>query len=260
MAEPALPLVLPDWELPAGVFACVTTRLGGSSTAPWDSCNLGLHVGDDSAAVEANRKRLQAELEQRCSSTGLRLQWLQQVHGTRVLCVETATPVPPPEADAAYTRASGIACAVLTADCLPVLFCSADGKELAVAHAGWRGLVGGVLERTLASFQAPPQQILAWLGPAIAACHFEVGAEVRARFLEQAPTAAQAATDAAFRFAADGKYLADLYQLARLRLQAAGLTRISGQPRCTVCDARQWYSYRRDGVTGRFASLILRCR
>src|SRR5690606_9714744 len=131
-------------------FACVTTRLGGSSAAPWDSCNLGLHVGDDSVAVEANRKRLQAELERLCGSTDLRLQWLQQVHGTRVFCVESARPVPPPEADAAYTQRSGIACAVLTADCLPVLFCSMDGKELAVAHAGWRGMVDGVLEQTVA--------------------------------------------------------------------------------------------------------------
>jgi YfiH family protein len=251
-------LLLPEWDTPPGVFAGVTTRSGGSSVAPWDSFNLGTHVEDNPAAVQANRAALQALLQQRSGCSELSLQWLQQVHGCTVHEAALPLPAQPPQADAVYTQQPGIVCAVLTADCLPVLFAAADGSEVAVAHAGWRGLVDGVLEQTVARFRTPAQQVQAWLGPAIAACHFEVGPEVRQRFLEQAEADAQAGTAAAFRPAAGGKYMADLYQLARLRLQALGLRQVSGTARCTVCDAGRWYSYRREGRTGRFATLIFR--
>jgi YfiH family protein len=257
-------LLLPDWELPPGVFACVTTRVGGCSRPPFDSFNLGTHVGDDPAAVTDNRLELQALLRQHTGLAEVPVQWLQQVHGTAVLELDTALPLPTtPEADAIHTRVRGIACAVLTADCLPVLFCADDGSEVAVAHAGWRGLVNGVLERALQQFSLPPERIRAWLGPAIAVCHFEVGAEVREQFLAKAAPGTEAATRAAFHAAAAhtgaaDKYFADLHVLARLRLHTAGVADIAGAPRCTVCDAGSWYSYRRDGATGRFATLILR--
>lgn len=267
MAEAGL--LLPDWDLPPGVFACVTTRQGGSSRPPCNSFNLGTHVGDDIAAVTDNRQQLQALLLQHTGLAEVPVQWLQQVHGTAVFDLVTTQPLPTvPEADAIHTRVRGIACAVLTADCLPVLFCVDDGSEVAVAHAGWRGLVNGVLERTVQQFSTPAERIHAWLGPAIAACHFEVGAEVREQFLAQAAAGTEAETQAAFHAASHtatlqtgtaGKYFADLYALARLRLRAAGLTHIAGTPRCTVCDVDSWFSYRRDGATGRFATLIVRC-
>lgn len=253
-------LLLPDWQLPPGVFACVTTRRGGCSQPPWNSFNLGNHVGDDAGAVAANRAQLQGLLQQHTALADVPIQWLQQVHGTDVLALTGASPQQPaPQADAILTRERGIACAVLTADCLPVLFCSDDGSEIAVAHAGWRGLLNGILERTVQQFVLEPGRIRAWLGPAIAACHFAVGPEVRSQFLALAGTGTAAATQAAFTAAAHGKYYADLYALARLRLQGAGVTHVAGTPCCTVCDAASWYSYRRDGDTGRFATLILRC-
>lgn len=252
-------LLLPDWDLPAGVFACVTTRQGGCSMPPYDGFNLGIHVGDDLAAVTDNRLQLQALLRQHTGLAEVPVQWLQQVHGTSVFNLNSAQPLSAvPEADAIHTRMRGIACAVLTADCLPVLFCADDGSEVAVAHAGWRGLVNGVLEQTVQQFSLPPARIRAWLGPAIALCHFEVGAEVREQFLTKAAAGTEADTEAAFHVGAADKYFADLHALARLRLQTAGVTGIAGAPRCTVCDAGNWYSYRRDGATGRFATLILR--
>lgn len=253
-------LLLPDWQLPPGVFACVTTRHGGGSKPPWDSFNLGGHVGDDPACVADNRRQLQTLLHQHTGLADIPVQWLQQVHGTAVYS-PAEKPLSPavPEADAIHTRMRGIACAVLTADCLPVLMCADDGSEVAVAHAGWRGLVNGVLECSLQQFSLPPSRIRTWLGPAIAACHFEVGEEVRSQFLAQAATGTEVATAAAFHAGTAGKYFADLYALARLRLQVAGVTQISGAPRCTVCDESSWFSYRREGTTGRFASLILRC-
>lgn len=252
-------LLLPDWQLPPGIFACVTTRQGGCSAPPFDSFNLGNHVGDDVVAVSRNRAQLQTLLQQHTGLAEVPVQWLQQIHGTAVYRLTGAQPLlTPPQADAIHTAARGIACAVLTADCLPVLFCVDDGSEVAVAHAGWRGLVNGVLERSVQQFGVPAGRIRAWLGPAIAACHFEVGAEVRNQFLAQAAAGTEAATAAAFQVGAEGRFLVDLYALARLRLQAVGVTQIAGAPRCTVCDAGSWYSYRRDGATGRFASLILR--
>lgn len=235
-------LLFPDWPAPANVRAVQTTRSGGVSPAPWNGLNLGDHVGDDALRVAANR----AELRRSLPGEPV---WLQQVHGTRV--VDAAMSAGRPEADAAWTRQADVVCAVMTADCLPVLFCDKAGSVVAAAHAGWRGLQAGVLEATLATMAVPPGEILAWLGPAIGAQAFEVGGEVRAAFCSLDPAAA-----ACFRPHATGKWLADIYGLARLRLQAAGLFSISGGGMCTVSEPARFFSYRRDGVTGRMATLI----
>jgi len=231
----------PDWPAPARVRAGVTTREGGISAAPFDTLNLGDHVGDEPAAVAENRRRLQAGL-------GCEPAWLRQVHGVDVV---PADPALSPEADASWTERTGIACAILTADCLPVLFCDRAGTRVAAAHAGWRGLAGGVLESTLDALAVAPQDVLVWLGPAIGPAAFEVGPEVRAAFLERHPQAATA-------FGAShnpGRFMADLYRLARIRLAARGVEAIYGGGLCTFSDAR-FYSYRRSPRTGRFASLV----
>lgn len=260
MVEPAW-LQVPGWPLPAGVHAYVTTRQGGASQGPFHAFNLALHVGDDARQVEANRDLLRRELAVRSGVPELDIQWLEQVHGNAIH--EATLPCrndPPPRADALYTAEAGIACAVLTADCLPVLFCSDDGREIAVAHAGWRGLLAGILEQTVGRFAASPDRVKAWLGPAIGPCHFEVGPEVRAAYLEL-PGADQEATAAAFLPALRGsdgeeRWLMDLYHLARLRL--AGLASVSGEPDCTQCHHERWYSYRAAPTTGRFATLIFK--
>ncbi|TFZ52960.1 polyphenol oxidase [Serratia proteamaculans] len=237
-------LILPDWPLPAGVKACSTTRHGGISLPPYDSLNLGTHVGDEAQAVAVNRQRLVegADLPQMPI-------WLEQVHGTSVVRLDGQTPADL-QADAVYSNVPGQVCAVMTADCLPVLFCSQAGDEVAAAHAGWRGLCNSVLEQTLAAFAAEPGRISAWLGPAIGPQQFEVGAEVRAAFI-----AVDDAAAAAFTPQGD-KFLADIYLLARQRLQRAGIHAIYGGDRCTVSEISHFFSYRRDGITGRLASLI----
>lgn len=232
----------PAWPLPANVRAVVTQRSGGVSAAPFDSNNLATHVGDQPAAVAHNRRLLWQQLP------GVRsIQWLNQVHGTAVVaaCGGTVVPV----ADAQFTHEKGLACAVLTADCLPVLFCAADGSHVAAAHAGWRGLAAGVLLNTLQQFAAP-EQVLVYLGPAISAEHFEVGPEVKAAFAW--------ASENCFHPGQGDRYFADLYQLARQQLQRAGVVHIHGGEHCTVRDSQQFYSYRRQAVTGRQASLIWR--
>lgn len=236
--------LIPDWPLPAGVQALCTTRRGGGSRGPWAAFNLGDHVGDDPAAVAANRARLARRLPEPPL-------WLRQVHGVGVADADHAAGVP--EADAAVARRPGRVCAVLTADCLPVLFCDTAGQVVAAAHAGWRGLCSGVLEATVRAMAVPPSTLLAWLGPAIGAAAFEVGGEVRSAFLARDPEA-----ETAFVRGAGDRWLADLYALARLRLRAAGLVSVSGGGLCTVGDAERWFSYRRDGVTGRMATLIWR--
>ncbi|CAI1814071.1 purine nucleoside phosphorylase YfiH [Serratia proteamaculans] len=238
------PLILPDWPLPAGVKACSTTRHGGVSLPPYDSLNLGTHVGDEERAVADNRQRLVVG-----ASLPQMPVWLEQVHGTRVVRLDGQTPTDL-QADAVYSNVPGQVCAVMTADCLPVLFCSQAGDEVAAAHAGWRGLCNGVLEQTLAAFAAQPGSISAWLGPAIGPQQFEVGPEVRAAFI-----AADAVAAAAFTPQGD-KFLADIYLLARQRLQRAGIHTIYGGDRCTVSEISHFFSYRRDGITGRLASLI----
>lgn len=243
--------IVPDWPAPANARALSTTRAGGIGAAPWDSFNLAGHVGDDPAAVAENRRILRAALPAEPV-------WLNQVHGAGVIELDATPPSAPPEADAAIARAPGRVCAVLTADCLPVLFCDLDGTVVAAAHAGWRGLAGGVLEATVAAMAVPPERILAWLGPAIGPDAFEVGPEVREAFV-----ARHAMAGIAFRPAWPGtldeaprKWLADLYQLARIRLATIGVGQIHGGGLCTHTDRAHFFSYRRDGVTGRMASLI----
>ncbi|QTF07408.1 polyphenol oxidase [Brenneria izadpanahii] len=237
-------LIHPDWPLPESIRACSTTRCGGTSLAPYDALNLGDHVGDDAETVRINRQILM-------DKAGLPSMphWLEQVHGTHVIRIGSARQ-PASCGDAVYTDRKGQVCAVMTADCLPVLFCSVAGDEVAAAHAGWRGLCAGVLEETLSCFRASPSQIMAWLGPAIGPEKFEVGPEVREAFMQH-----DAMAISAFRANGD-KFLADIYQLARLRLRASGVTRIFGGDLCTVSDPQRFFSYRRDGVTGRMASLI----
>lgn len=244
MAEARPQLVIPTWPAPPSVRAVISTRVGGVSRPPFDSLNLGEHVGDDPAAVSENRWRLQVAAQ--LPATPI---WLNQVHGTRVL--DCASPPTSRQADASITSRSGEVCVVMTADCLPVLLCNRAGNRVAAAHAGWRGLADGVIEAALAGFDDPPDQLLAWLGPAIGPDAFEVGPEVRARFLQDDPQAASA-----FSPGRPGHWLADIYELARLRLERAGVGFIGGGDYCTVTDRERFFSYRRDGVTGRMASLI----
>lgn len=234
-------LLTPDWPAPASVRACVTTRQGGVSLPPFDTFNLGDHVGDDPAAVAQNRLRLSGEFD-------IQPAWLKQVHG---LAVADADPSRVVEADASWTDRPGIACTVMTADCLPVLFCDQAGTQVAAAHAGWRGLAGGVLEATLDRLDVPPAQVLVWLGPAIGPQAFEVGLEVRDAFTAVHPEAAQAFVDGE----RPGKLMADIYALARIRLAARGVTAVYGGGLCTVSDER-FFSYRRTPQGGRFASLV----
>nr|WP_154324629.1 purine nucleoside phosphorylase YfiH [Pantoea sp. 201603H] len=237
-------LIIPDWPAPANVQACSTTRWGGASKAPWDSLNLGSHVGDNLTDVENNRETLIA-------LAGLPSMpvWMEQVHGTDVLRLNDSLPESV-RADAAWTRQSGVVCAAMTADCLPVLFCSDDGTQVAAAHAGWRGLCAGVLEATIRNFDCPVSSIHAWLGPAIGPNAFEVGVDVYDAFVAKDAQAALA-----FRAAGD-KYYADIWQLARQRLDAIGVHSVSGGGLCTVSQPDNFFSWRRDGVTGRLASLV----
>lgn len=240
-----------DWAPPPGVRACVSLRTGGSSAGPWASLNLGAHVGDDPRAVRANRELLVRALQLPAPP-----QWLEQVHGTGV--VEAGTDGLVREGDAAWTARAGVVCTVLTADCLPVVLAAADGSEVAVAHCGWRGLAAGVLGATVSRFRANPSSLRAWMGPAIGPRAFEVGAEVREAFLATARDAdAVARVDAAFApvGGAGAKFLADIYALARESLRVLGVSDVSGGGHCTVSDPASFYSYRRDGVTGRMATL-----
>lgn len=250
--NPPLQLIEPDWPAPANLVALSTLRAGGSSRTPYASLNLATHVGDDPLAVAANRARLAERLPPGCQ-----VQWLEQVHGSRVVAADPAANVIP-EADACWTRTPGLACAVLTADCLPVLFCDREGSVVAAAHAGWRGLLAGVLERTVEAMGERPERLLAWLGPAIGPAAFEVGPEVRERFLAAGANADHGPISHCFAPAAGrpGHYLADLYALARVRLAALGIHRVAGGGWCTHGDPAHFFSYRRDGTTGRMATLI----
>lgn len=233
--------LIPDWPAPSRVKACVTTRAGGVSVSPYDTFNLGDHVEDDPAAVAENRRLLSDAL-------GCKPAWLSQVHGVNVV---DADPSKVHKADASVTSTPGIACAILTADCLPALFCDRAGTRVGAAHAGWRGLAAGVLEATVTKLGVAPGDVLVWLGPAIGPHVFEVGAEVHEAFVAHNPQ-----TDAAFiKGEQPGKFIADIYKLARIRLEAIGVTAVYGGGFCTVSDER-FYSYRRAARTGRFASLV----
>lgn len=237
-------LIFPDWPVPARVRAASTTRHGGVSSSPYDSLNLADHVGDDPARVAENRRRLAA-----VAGYPIEPAWLQQVHGKGVVAAETVRA--PVAADAAWTREPGRPCVVMTADCLPVLLCDRAGTVVAAAHAGWRGLAGGVIAATVARMDAPPTELLAWLGPAIGPDAFEVGAEVRAAFLEL-----DAGNVACFRPSPAGRWLADLYDLARRQLQGLGVSVVYGGEFCTFGEAERFFSYRRENRTGRMATLI----
>lgn len=236
-----------DWPAPAGVVAGTSLRSGGVSSGPYDSLNLGYHVGDSAGCVEENRRRFLETCKVPAEPV-----WLSQVHGTRVIVDPPRTAIPP-QADAVLVRRAGEVCAVLTADCLPVLFTSQDGDEVAAAHAGWRGLLNGVLEATVAAMIAPPGRILAWFGPAISQPSFEVGPELRDQFCDRDPAAA-----VHFARNARGRWQADLYGLARQRLEAAGLRQVFGGGLCTYTDRQRFFSYRRDGECGRMCSFVFR--
>jgi hypothetical protein len=238
----------PNWPAPPGIRAYSTTRLGGQSLGPYAGFNLALHVGDDPQIVGTNRRLLR---------TGLGLPaepfWLNQVHGTEVVeaLPITANPAIAPTADASFSRNSGAVCVVMTADCLPVLFCDRAGTTVAAAHAGWRGLADGVLEATVQALGEGDW--MAWLGPAIGPLSFEVGPPVRQAFMERLGDCAEA-----FQQIDDSHWLADLYGLARLILARAGVSAVYGGDYCTHADPERFFSYRRNGQTGRMASLIWR--
>jgi polyphenol oxidase len=238
------------------VRAVMTTRRGGVSAFPWDTLNLGVHVGDSAASVLENRKRVRDEAALPSEPV-----WLEQVHETTVIALErthaeAAKTGERPRADAAVTTRDGVVCAIQVADCMPVLFAARDGSVIGSAHAGWRGLAGGVLEATIAAMKTPPGNVIAWLGPAIGPKNFEVGDDVRDAFKRTSPVSDRGRTQAAFIAKSPGKWLCDLYELARLRLAAAGVAEVTGGGWCTVADKDRFFSFRRDGRTGRMAALI----
>lgn len=247
-AEP-LPLRAVDWPALAGVGACMSTRAGGVSDGPYTSLNLGDHVGDDAAAVAENRRRFAQAL-------GAAPVWLRQVHGARVVDAGAVVPGDVPEADGAWTARPGVACVVLVADCLPVLLAARNGRAVGAAHAGWRGLAAGVVERTLEAVAhaaaCDAHEVIAWLGPCIGPKRFEVGADVRdafagspvERFLPSPGREGRA------------RWMADLPGLAHDRLDAAGVRQVAGAHACTVDGASDFFSFRRDGVTGRLAAAV----
>jgi len=236
------PWIVPEWPVPCNVRALITTRAGGTSRGAYAGLNLGMASGDDIQDVAHNR----AMLRQWLPAEPL---WLRQMHGTEVVDADGADGTP--EADAAVARRAGSVCAVLTADCLPVLLCDEAGTVVAAAHAGWRGLCAGVIERTLRAMNRPAEALLAYLGPAIGPEIYEVGTDVRDAFLAGDPR-----SEVAFAPGKPGKYYADLYALARQRLARSGVARVFGGAYCTYTERERFYSYRRDGATGRMASLI----
>ncbi len=241
--EMASEWIQPAWRAPPNVRAFVTTRHGGVSSGEYASMNLGLHSGDDRANVENNRAIVRAQLPSAP-------RWLKQVHGIEVADLDRVDPDAAPTADAAVTGASKRVAAVLTADCMPLFFCDIHGTRVAVAHAGWRGMAAGVVEATVKALVSRPSDILAWMGPAIGPTAFEVGPEVRAAFMEVDPGA-----ESAFVPHGSGKYLADLYALARQRLERAGVNSIFGGGFCTYREDRL-FSYRRVKAGGRMGAFI----
>ncbi|MBU1309387.1 MAG: peptidoglycan editing factor PgeF [Gammaproteobacteria bacterium] len=237
-------MIVPDWPAPANVRAVCSTRQGGCSAGVYASLNLGLHVNDNPQRVHENRHRYQQLAKMPASPV-----WLEQVHGVRVLPLDRHT-VSGETADASVTTEPGVVATVMTADCLPLLLCDTQGTQVAAVHAGWRGLCNGVIEATVAQFAAPAQ-LMVYLGPAISQRAFEVGPDVRAAFM-----AHNAAAEAAFVAASNGKFFADLYFLARQRLQHCGVRQIYGGSFCTHQQTELFFSYRRDGQTGRMASSI----
>lgn len=243
--DSALKLIVPQWAAPANIGAASTTRIGGDSDGIFSSLNMGFGHDDD-WRVLANRKRVASAAQIKTEA-----RWIKQVHGAR--CVGADNANDNDEADACWTDSPRFACVIMTADCLPVLFCTRDGQRIGAAHAGWRGLASGVLESTLNAMAAEPADILAWLGPAISGAVYEVGAEVRDAFTSQTAEDAQYFTPTR-----EGHWFADLPALARSRLGRAGVDDVSGGDWCTFSDPKRFYSYRRDGSTGRMATFIWR--
>jgi len=237
-------MIYPDWPAPDNIKAFSTTRQGGFSLPPYDSLNLGDHVGDELHTVIKNRESLliQAGLPESP-------RWLKQVHGTTVSFASSWQQGD--EADAIVSETSNQVCSIMTADCLPILLCDQQGNKVAAIHAGWRGLAAGIIEKTLAHFNCPSQDIMAWLGPAIGPTQFEVGSDVFTEF-----TAQSRHPHLAFQQTDSDHYLADIYLLAKQRLNASGVTDVYGGEHCTVSDSSRFFSYRRDGITGRMASMI----
>jgi YfiH family protein len=243
--------IVPQWPASARVHAFATTRNGGTSTGPCASLDLGgaslaSVKPDAAAAIAVNRRRVQAFLPAPPV-------WLEQVHGAHVVSIGAVPPATPPRADAATTRATHVVLAVRIADCMPVLFAARDGSVIAVAHAGWRGLAAGILENTVDAMGSDPAGIVTWLGPAIGHAAFEVGADVREAFLRDDAAACRAFVDAS-----PGKWFADLEALARMRLARAGVRSIDGGGMCTFNDPARFFSFRRDGTSGRMAAFIWR--
>ena len=236
--------LVPDWPAPSNVRAVNTLRRGGCSEGVFASFNLATHVGDDAQRVMENRARLQRDASLPSGPI-----WLNQVHGTNV--VDAATAAVGSEADGAYTSESNRVCAVLTADCLPIFICNRRGTEVGLLHGGWRGLAAGIVEAGLDRFRSETDELMVWLGPAIGGHAYEVGDEVRRAFVESDPTAADA-----FEGGRPGKWTMDIYRVARSRLTARGVTAIYGGEYCTATQADLFFSYRRDGATGRMASLL----
>ncbi len=234
----------PDWPAPANIHAATTLRTGGVSVAPYDSLNPATHVGDDANCVRENRQRIKTMLTLPAEPV-----WLEQTHSSLVINAGQATTLQ--QADASVSNQAGVVCAVMTADCLPLLICSTDGKKIAAIHAGWRGLLAGIISNTVAALSTT--DVLVWLGPAIGTDCFEVGAEVREAFM-----AKSAAFAAGFTQTSETKYLANIYQLARIELAARGVEAVYGGDFCTVTEQERFYSYRRESQTGRMATLIWR--
>lgn len=254
--------IIPQWPAPANVKSLLTSRAGGVSQAPYQSFNLANHVGDSSSAVTANRQVLQDKI-------GLPVNWVKQVHGCDIATLSDIVQLTSHRdsnlvCDGITSRKPGIVCAVLTADCLPLLICDRNGDQVAAVHAGWRGLAGGIISAAVNAFTAPPADLLVYLGPAISCSHFEVGPEVLAAFtlaqakLDYAEPATLAFTPITERGIHTKKYLADLYRLARAELNGLGITQVFGGHYCTYAENDRFFSYRRDGITGRMASLIWR--
>lgn len=239
-----IPVIEPEWPAPAGARACTSTRRGGSSAPPFDDLNLAGHVGDDPAAVAANRARLRRALALPAEPV-----WLRQVHGAAVIALAAGTGSVPP-ADGAVTSFPGRVCAVLSADCVPIVLCARDATRIGVLHGGWRGLAAGIIAAGVAAMGRAPQDLLAWLGPAIGAGAYEVDEPVRAALLDPAP-----ALEPAFTPARAGRWHADLGAIARLQLGACGVRAVYASGRCTVSEPAAFFSHRRDGTTGRMATL-----
>lgn len=236
--------ITPDWPAPAHVHAATTLRTGGVSQGEFSSLNPADHVHDKQQHVLENRQRITTMLALPADPV-----WLQQAHSVQAVCADLVTGTP--EVDASYTVKSNIVCTVLTADCLPILLCNAQGTIIAAIHGGWRGLLNGIIENTLDKM--PDTELMAWLGPAIGAQCFEVGDDVRNAFISKSTQFASAFNDSC-----QGKYLADIYQIARILLNNAGVKHCYGGQYCTVTDKEQFYSFRRDGPTGRMATMIWR--